>query len=41
MNALAEHLDSVGASVTEDDQVMTLLRSLPDSYGNLIVALES
>ena len=31
MNALAEQLDSVGASVTEDNQVMTLLCSLPDS----------
>ena len=41
MNALAEQLDSVGASVTVGDQVMTLLCSLPDSYGILIVALES
>eukprot|EP00794_Sanderia_malayensis_P011679 gene11679-12889_t len=41
MRSLAEQLSSVGAQVSEDDQVATLLCSLPDSYNNLIVALES
>ena len=40
MNALTEQLHLLGASVTADDQVMTLLCSLPDSYDNLLVALE-
>ena len=41
MQSLAEQLASVGAQVSEDDQVATLLCSLPESYNNLIVALES
>ena len=41
LRSLAEQLDSVGAQVSEENQVATLLCSLPDSYGNLIVALES
>ena len=41
LRSLAEQLDSVGAPVSEEDQVATLLCSLPGSYGNLIVALES
>eukprot|EP00794_Sanderia_malayensis_P010763 gene10763-11913_t len=41
LRSLAEQLDSVGAPISEEDQVMTLLSSLPDSYENLIVALES
>eukprot|EP00794_Sanderia_malayensis_P005845 gene5845-6544_t len=41
LRSLAEQLDSVGAPVSEDDQVATLLCSLPDSYANLNVALES
>ncbi len=31
----------MGASITEDDQVATLLCSLPESYNGLITALES
>ena len=31
----------MGAPITEDDQVATLLCVLPDSYSNLIIALES
>lgn len=38
---MAEQLEAIGAKVSEEDQVMTLLCSLPESYGNLIVALES
>ena len=41
LRSLAEQLDSVGAPVSAEDQVATLLCSLQDSYGNLIVALES
>ena len=41
MRSLAEQLAAVGAQISEDDQVATLLCSLPDSYSNLIVALES
>jgi hypothetical protein len=38
---LADQLDAIGAPVSEDDIVTTLLGSLPDSYDNLITALES
>jgi gag-polypeptide of LTR copia-type len=38
---LAEQLDAIGAPVTDEDIAMTLLSSLPESYENLIVALES
>ena len=41
MRSSAEQLAAVGAQISEDDQVATLLCSLPDSYSNLIVALES
>lgn len=41
MRSLAEQLAAVGAPVTEDDQVATLLCSLPESFNNLITALES
>jgi len=41
MKSLAGQLESVGAAVTEDDEVATLLCSLPDSYSDLIIALES
>ena len=41
MRNLAEQLASVGAQVSKDDQVAKLLCSLPESYNNLIVALES
>ena len=41
MRCLAEQMASVGAQVSENDHVVTLLCSLPDSYNNLIVALES
>ena len=41
MKELASQLEAVGASITEDDQVATLLCSLPESYNGLITALES
>ena len=41
MKELASQLEAVGASITEDDQVATLLCSLPESYNALITALES
>jgi hypothetical protein len=41
MKELASQLEAVGASITEDDQVATLLCSLPESYSGLITALES
>uniref|UniRef100_A0AAV1TRW2 Uncharacterized protein n=1 Tax=Peronospora matthiolae TaxID=2874970 RepID=A0AAV1TRW2_9STRA len=41
LKTLAEQLDAVGAPVSEDDLVITLLGSLSDSYQFLITALES
>jgi transposase InsO family protein len=41
VKTMAEQLDAIGAPVKADDVVMTLLSSLPTSYDNLIVALES
>ena len=41
IKTLAEQLDAVGAPVSEDDLVITLLASLSESYGFLITALKS
>ena len=41
IKTLAEQLDAVGAPVSEDDRVITLLASLSESYAFLITALES
>ncbi|KAG6590559.1 gag-pol polyprotein [Phytophthora cinnamomi] len=41
IKTLAEQLDAVGAPVSEDDLVITLLGSLSESYQFLITALES
>ena len=41
MKELASQLEAVGASITEDDQVATLLCGLRESYNGLITALES
>jgi len=38
---LAEELEGIEAPVSDEDIAMTLLCSLPESYENLIVALES
>ena len=41
LKTLAKQLDAVGAPVSEDDLVITLLGSLSDSFQFLITALES
>uniref|UniRef100_A0AAV1TPN9 DUF4219 domain-containing protein n=1 Tax=Peronospora matthiolae TaxID=2874970 RepID=A0AAV1TPN9_9STRA len=41
LKTLAEQLDAVGAPVSKDDLVITLLASLSESYQFLITALES
>jgi hypothetical protein len=41
VRTLAEKLEAIGAAVHEDDVVMTLLSSLPESFSNLITSLES
>ncbi|GMF60305.1 unnamed protein product [Phytophthora fragariaefolia] len=41
IKTLAEQLDAVGAPVSEDDLVITLLASLNESYQFLITAMES
>ncbi|CEG45552.1 copia proteinlike [Plasmopara halstedii] len=41
IKTLAEQLDAVGAPVSEEDLVITLLGSLGESYSFLITALES
>uniref|UniRef100_A0AAV1T8D3 Uncharacterized protein n=1 Tax=Peronospora matthiolae TaxID=2874970 RepID=A0AAV1T8D3_9STRA len=41
LKTLVEQLDAVGAPVSEDDLVITLLASLSESYQFLITALES
>lgn len=41
LKALTEQLEAVGAPTSKDDQVTTLSCSLPDSYNNLTMALQS
>ena len=41
MKTLTDKLAAIDAVVTEEDQIVTLLGSLPDSYTNLVTALES
>ena len=41
IKTLSEQLAAVGAQVSEEDLVMTLLMSLPSSYEHFITALES
>ncbi|KAH9079753.1 hypothetical protein Ae201684P_017099 [Aphanomyces euteiches] len=41
LKTLSEQLEAVGAPVSEEDLVITLLCSLPESYDVLITALES
>ena len=41
MKELTDHLAATGAPVAEDDQVITLLRSLPKSYAAFVTSLEA
>src|SRR5215813_3521359 len=41
VTTMAEQLAAIGASVSDEDTVMTLLCSLPADFDNLIVSLES
>ena len=41
MKELADKLAAVGAPITEEDQVVTLLGSLPKKYSTLVTALEA
>ena len=39
MKDIVDHLTAMNSPVSEEDQVMTLLASLPDSYGPLVITL--
>ena len=41
MKELSNKLAAINAAVSEEDQVVTLLGSLPDSYSTLVIALET
>ena len=41
MKELTDKLAAIGAPITEEDQVVTLLGSLPQSYSTLVTALEA
>ena len=41
MKELSDQLAAIGAPVTEEDQVVTLLGSLPPSFSTLVTALEA
>ena len=41
MRTMSEKLEAIGAAVNEGDFIITLLGSLPESYANLITALEN
>ena len=41
MKEITDKLASIGAEVVEQDQVVTLLGSLPPSYSALVTALEA
>ncbi len=41
MKELTDRLAAIGASIAEEDQVVTLLGSLPKSYSTLVTALEA
>jgi hypothetical protein len=41
MKELTDKLSAVGAEVSEEDQVVTLLGSLPSSYATIVTALEA
>ena len=41
MKEITDKLASIGSPITEEDQVVTLLGSLPHSYSTLVTALET
>ena len=41
MKELTDKLRAIGAPIEEEDQVVTLLGSLPASYSTLVTALEA
>ena len=41
MKEITDRLASIGAPISEEDQVVTLLGSLPQSYSTLVTALEA
>ena len=41
MTELFNELDEIGAKMDEDDRVVQLLASLPESYNTLVTALEA
>ena len=41
MKEITDRLAAIGAPISEVDQAVTLLGSLPPSYSNLVTALES
>lgn len=41
MKELTDRLASIGAPIAEEDQVVTLLGSLPPSYSTIVTALEA
>ena len=41
MKELTDRLAAIGAPILEEDQVVTLLGSLPRSYSTLVTALEA
>ena len=41
MKELSDQLAALGSPITEEDQVVTLLGSLPDSFSTLVTALEA
>ena len=41
MKDLTDKLAAIGAPIDEEDQVVTLLGSLPQSYSTLVTALEA
>ena len=41
MKELTDKLSSIGAPISEEDQVVTLLGSLPSSFSSIVTALEA